>query len=396
MGDSTIFLRELINKHEETFIKNVGPVITVISNFINRSLEPLSAKGPSRRILFTDSDVDALFLAAGIEKKEVSETIKTCKLIDSKWHILNNPFNIMCIALTICYYKNEKAFPSSKYKMSPHLITNLFITLRFYSSMQIRQFPYDPDEEIMDRTIDSLNNKFTLKKYNNMFETIRYISDSNFTNMELQFKKGHDKDIINIINNLANRLSSFIKNVSKEFYKNYKEHNKSEVESIIREDDEGDQYVGELTNVSSEIENSTRKIRLKVVADSTPNYRLLSLACKRTMMSTNKMQIIIDKIRESNDELLYKLLRNIIAYYIITYKKAKYDIKSENFITTMFKIYNVSNTKDVNVIAIKNILDELLKKYSTDYLKTSRVATVSNMRSCIYYYFVLYIAQNIS
>ena len=64
------------------------------------------------------------------------------------------------------------------------------------------------------------------------------------------------------------------------------------------------------------------------------------------------------------------------------------------FIRLLKRAYSISNTEDLLVLHIKEILDTLLEKNSTEYLKTSRVATRSTLRSTTYIYFVLFINKN--
>ena len=61
----------------------------------------------------------------------------------------------------------------------------------------------------------------------------------------------------------------------------------------------------------------------------------------------------------------------------------------------MKRTYNVSNTKDQGLIDIKNALHELMKRNSAEYLKTERVATLSNMKACCFYYWLLYVNEKV-
>jgi hypothetical protein len=197
-----------------------------------------------------------------------------------------------------------------------------------------------------------------------------------------------------IVNSLNTRISSFFKNLGKEFYKNYSNDKHYSVDTLQKQDEEGENYLNDIKNISADIETISRKIQTKFIYDTIIDLKLLDIACKNTQISKSKMSVIIDKIRDTDGNLLKDLISTIISYYLSFYKVGISNIKSSAFVNNMLKLYTVSNTSNTFVIKIKSILDDMLNKYSEEYLKTSRKATLSGMRYCLYIYMVLFISTN--
>ena len=68
-------------------------------------------------------------------------------------------------------------------------------------------------------------------------------------------------------------------------------------------------------------------------------------------------------------------------------------IHSKEFIVTCSAAYAISNTVDKYIIRLKDILQELISKYTMDIIDTERKATLISFKKCIHIYTVLYIAS---
>ncbi len=389
---STILYTQLVVKYEKEIMSKAVPFAQFVQKFIARNSNALSMRGPSRRVPFTEQDRSEFFKLMEIEQSDLVRAIKNCPLIDQKWNVLASTMNILLVSMVYVYFKNKDSFKSYKYK--PHYLATFYLALKFYSSIQYRQFPYLPDESIMEYTIEELSKKFLMKKFNTVFELVQYFSDSHVENMNMELLKPDDKNMTFYVSNLHTRISSAMKNITNEFMKNHEASKRTETATLTSEDEEGDIYLNNIRNISADIELISRKIRVHMVTDGSVDQALLQIAGDKMRISPSKMQVMIERIQEdktSNDVFL--LVSNIIAYYLTATKKDIRSIRSAHFIETMNNVYGVSNTKNQYIIHIKEILDGIVERYSTSYTKTMKRATLSNARGCIFLYIVLYISK---
>lgn len=396
------FKDRIITEYEDILIKKADDIAKHISMYISRVSSSLSTRGPIKRIPFYETDKTKLFEITGISEKMLLTAAKDSKLLDTAkktgqdYKIIGNSFNLLCALIIIVYFKHKDEFKYKNKNAYPYYkLVSLFLTISFYSWIYIRQFQFDPDEAIMDYTMENLSNKYIIKKVNNIFELNKYWSESNIENMMDHLNRQADIDLIYFISNLFSRISQSMINISKEFYKNYEDKKRNDTDTLMKTDEEGDNYLNDVRNISNDIEITSRKIQLSFISDTSVDLKLLELACSKRQVSKSKMAVIITKIRESDDTLVLDLIKQIISYYLQSSNSNIKSIKSQKFVTQMLKVYTISNTTNQFKINMTNILDTLFKKYSEEYLKTSRVATLSNMRSSLYIYFVLYISKNI-
>ena len=204
-----------------------------------------------------------------------------------------------------------------------------------------------------------------------------------------------DFNMVYYMDNLNNRINNTIRSVANAYYDNYENGLKVQTEKMQGTSEDGDTYLNVSDSVSANIEIIVRKLAIKLSSDSTVIDRILDIACRETKIGKNKMKITIQNMITNDKEYVIDLMRKIIIYYIGYLKKDKKTIHSINFISIMKRTYNVSNTKDQGLIDIKNALHELMKRNSAEYLKTERVATLSNMKACCFYYWLLYVNEKV-
>lgn len=396
--NSTNILYTSFLKYKNNFENGKPSLIRFIMNYIRDHIHELSTRGPSKHVVWTKTNENDFFRCVNITTEEIRKIIKSCEFIKSNWMIPNNPCNmLMCIL--ICYYWNnrpaeEKEINSDNYKKSMTFMVNLIFTIRFYSSIQRKYFPYEADEEIMNTVVDELSGRYNLKSFNSMYELLEFIAYTNILNTIDIMENPTDYNIDYFMNNLNGRINSTIKGIVNEYRIRY-ENDKSEVEKLNKTNTEGDQYLDVATNVSNDISNIVRKLLIKLTSDSNVDEKLLEIACKQTKVATSKMKVSILNMINKDKDLIGNLISLILSYYLGTLKKDKKTIKSIGFISIMKKVYSVSNTNSEIIVKIKEVLDILLKNNSKEYLSTNRAATLSNLKATTYLYWILYINSKV-
>lgn len=389
---------DIIKQYSDKFIVNQSRVLAIVKRYLAVNSAKLGTRAPTCKMPFTDHDKKALFMAVGITEKEVQAAINkigNTNNIDLRNNVINDTFNVLCTCLTAVYY-NADTNKKKKDFTKPYYYTSLYLAIKFYGKIYINSFPRaDPQQSVMDYTIENVSNKFLLKKVNNIFEIIKYFSESNIENMYNRLERKADIDLIYYNTNMFNRMRNWMKSLASEFYKNKEEKNYIATETANMQDDEGDFYVGELTNISASIDNSVRKIVLRFVTESVIDDTLLNAACAKTKFSKAKMLMIIQRLREANDPLMKKIMSEIICYYLITYKKPATAIKSSDFALTMIKLYGVSNTKNDAILNMKDHLGKLIQNNSDKILKEGNANMLARVQNALFVYFVLFIVKNI-
>jgi ribosome-binding ATPase YchF (GTP1/OBG family) len=247
----------------------------------------------------------------------------------------------------------------------------------------------------MDYTIENISNKFLIKKVNNIFDIVRYYSDTNIEYREDNLKRGADVDYVYYCISLDTRIGGFMKSLANQFYKNKEKERRTQTESASRQDDEGEFFVGQTSNISATLESSVRKILTKFVSDNTVDETILNVACNKTKFSKSKFVIIIGRIRERTDSKIQEVLSNIIMYYLIDSKKDISTVRSREFINKMFDLYSISNTKNEIILKIKALLEEIVSENTENILKEGNANMLDRIKTTLYYYLVLFIAKNI-
>jgi hypothetical protein len=398
---SYIFRDNIIERYDETFLKNTNKVQSVIRRYIEKQASLYGTRAPTVRIPFTDYDKADLFKAAGISADSIKRCVSELRSndIDIRNHIINDPFNELCSILTGFYFRHKNRFKTPKDPYTyPHHFTSLYLAMRFYCSAYISSFPKgDPSPDVMDYTIENLSRKFLLKKANNIFDIVRYYSETNIENREDELVRGSDVDYVYYCTSLATRIKGFMKSLATQFYANKEENNKTQTETASRQDEEGEFFVGQTSNISSVLESSVRKIITKFVSETTIDNTILDYACTKTKFSKPKLAIILNRIRENDatTSKLQQILSNIIMYYLIESKKGVDTIRSKEFITKMIDLYSISNTKNEIIINIKKLLEEVIVENAENIVKEGNKNMLDRIKTSLYIYLVLFIAKNI-
>lgn len=393
------FKTELIDKYKDKIIKNQPRVIAVIKHYLAINSSKLGTRAPTVKIPMTDSDKSAIFKALEITSNEIQKIlnkIRGVNDIDLRNNVINDTFNVIMTIITAVYYlRDPKRNDAKKDFTKPYYYTALYLAIRFYSKIYISSFPKaDPRPDIMDYTIENISNKFLLKKVNNIFDIIKYFSESNIMNMSPRLERMSDVDIVYFSTNMYNRMHNSMKTLAREFYKNKEEQNYTKTDITKQQDETGDFFVGDTTSISSSIDILVKKIILKFVSDTVIDDRLLTVACNKTKFSKSKFQIILQKIREANNPLLKTIISQIISYFLLTSKKDSRALRSSEFITEMIKLYQISNTKNDLVLKIKDNLAKLISANSGQILKEGNANMLDRVKNSLFVYLVLFIAKN--
>lgn len=353
----------------------------VISNFMNQRNEMLFDTCPCDRISFSEYDIDEFRTKMNIDFSKISEDIGNTYYGEVKNF---NPIaakdeftiSMMCI-IRYLYLTKSKELP---------LVMNyLAFSGKFYPSVHygfFQKFPPSEYRYVMEYVVNNkLTNKFDLKSKGSVYKAVESICQTWIeTYGNNKMKDFEDDDVVYLIQQLHDRIKSFMNNIASLYYESYKNREYLTYDSDNFSED--DYHMADNDTLISKriVEEAMNKITTRSV-----DYNLCKIS-SNVNVKTEELKFIIECILEDSKNLsiIEELLLLMVTDYMLNSKNK--DPKSLEFIT-----YTTSpkpNSKDPNVIRIKEILELLLSENSPAYRRRrSRLATQNNYHRAFLSYF---------
>lgn len=356
--------------------KNVKELESIIGRFIDKNSDQLSAIGPTKIILFTDRETDVIYKMVGVTPDIARKIKNKSKDIKSSGQVLSNPFYVL-MAMIVRFFaikKNETMVRNSVF----------YLGVSMYPSVFYKYYKYEPNENIMNYTINNLSNKFKIKQTGNLFKSLDETYYGAYDLHKDGLIKGNDSDIVQFILALKTRVNSFMKKIAVEFYKNQKDGKYLNTEFESNDDDNFHEADSSMYAINRIVD----KVALKLVVDGVP-IKLVKAAAQNNQVSVNELRnytttmITNEKIND-----IKSIIESILVLFLFDNKNRIEDINSNRFLLYCLDIYKRSNTTDENIVKIKKILDGWLTELGT-YKKTQRLATINNFRRALYTFFVM-------
>ena len=340
-----------------------------MGEFVNRNQKQLYANIPNKMIYYTYDDIAKWFAATGVDKKVILDGIKgtyfyKIAAFNPRYAKDESTIAILCL---VRYFMLEK-----KQDGLNLALLNLAFSGKFYSSLFYKAFKYDPAEYVMDYVVNHmLNNKFDIVKYGNVIGAVRSITNTWFETYQKQLVSFTDDEIRLLVQQLHNRIDSFIQNIAKLFYEAYE--NKDSYITYDSDDISEDNYHladNDSFKINSVVENAMTELTTKSID---------FVNCKRasnSMVKFDELKAILDSLfnNKANIPLLKEYLTLMVSIY---FRQSKYkDVKDISFIS--FSIKPSPNTKDPYILRKKELLDLMLINNAENFKRRrSRVATES-------------------
>lgn len=356
--------------------KNITEVEKIIGNYIDRNSDILSAIGPMKNISFLDRDRDPFYRIIGLSPKQVKDIQNKSKDIKKNGMIMSQQFNsVLC--MMIRYFTIHKQDNMVR-------LTMLYLTLSMYPSVFHKYFKFTPNENIMNYTVNNLSNKFKLKQTSNLLTAIDDTGFGGYTLHKNDLVQGYDKASVQMVLSVKTRLNSFMKKISREFYKNHQEGKYLNTELEVNDEDSFREADSSMYAISRIVD----KVALRLVIDGPP-IKIVNMAAKTNGVSINELRNYVNTMLvNDNINEIKTIIESILYLYLFDEKNTIDDINSDKFMIYCLDVYRRSNTTDKNVVKIKTVLDSWLERLGT-YKKTQRIATINDFRRALYTFFVM-------
>lgn len=355
----------------------------VFAKFMNDRHKQLFATGPLDRIAYGTQDGDMLLNALHMDRREIKEAISETYY----WNIAAfNPryakdeITVLCLCI-LRYYLLKRDM-----KNAEMAATYMGFTGKYYPSIHYMAFPKaEPSkyEHVMEYVVNNLSNKYDLKREGNILGTIRSIATTWMNAYPKEFKEFDDEDVTYVIQQLHNRIKSFMKNIAGLYYKAYENKSYITFDGELLTDDEFQLADSDSLRAERVIENSMTRINSMSV-----DYRFCKMAAD-TIVKTEEVKSIIESILNDNKNIPdVKELVRLLVYTYFRESKTK-DVSDIKFIT--YSIAPKPNSKDKHINRIKEIVESWLEMSPRYQKRKARLATKNSYFRTVLMYFTLII-----
>jgi len=376
---SNILVKKLYPIVEQSLAKNTNKLMDHISKFFNKNHKQIHDISTYDNIYYNQSDIDDLFKSVGLTEAEVESIIKQC-------YFYSVPVNPQCVKepyvellmMAIRYFVKSG-------KRREAEITGVYLAFsgKFYASIFANCYPTAPPSKYrsaMDYVVNNmLTDKYDLKRYGTVFGAIKAMITTWLDTYEKQFKADtSDDEIIKmLVQQLRDRLKSFMYNIMELYYDAYqsKSYMNYETDSETPEDFHlADNDAAKAARLTENTLNymTTNKVSLEICNRAHDQYVKATELCN-----------IIEAILADNNNLpkLKRVINIIICDFYRKYPGG--NVKSIEFVS--YSIKAKPNTRDKYLLELKDTLSAFLDQNSVAYRRKSEARKASYYKSLLTY-----------
>ncbi len=380
---STILVKKLYPIVAESLSKNTPKLMDHINKFFNRNHRQIYDISTYDNIYYNQTDIDDLFRSVGLTEVEVLNIIKQC-------YFYSVPINPQCVKepyiefllMAVRYY-----IKSNKRREAE--IVGIYLTFsgKFYASIFADCYPTAPPSKyrsVMDYVVNNmLTDKYDLKRYGTVFGAIKSMVITWLDTYEKQIKSdsSDDETCKMLIQQIRDRLKSFMHNIMKLYYEAYqsKAYMNYETDSEVPEEFRlADNDAAKAARLTENTLNymTTNKVSLEICNRAHDKYVKATELCS-----------IIEGILSDNNNLpdLKRCINIIICDYLRKYPNG--NVKSIEFVS--YSIKAKPNTRDKYLMELKDILSNFLDQNSVAYRRKSEARKASYYKSLLTYLVLL-------
>lgn len=376
---TSVILANIYPKVEQAFTskETQRKFSAIVASYVDRNVNRLSTAGPSKRTLFSDMERNKVYDLINFDPKTCKAIVKQSNYIKASWKIVNDPFNLVMMMI-LRYAKLNQLDQINQLAVT-------YLTLSMYPSLHYKYFKFEPNEAIMQYTINNLSNKFKVKQVGNILQALVDTTALADKTYDKNIRHANDKELTDYINAYKTRLNSLIKKIRDAFEKDYRSGNYMNTERD--NEDENDFKTSDSNSLL--IQRIVDQVVLKLSVNG-PDSHIVDISAKMNQVSVNETRNTLNQLTQNKDESvnIRALCESILYLYLFNGENHVNDLNGSKFLTFCLAVYKKSNTNDENVIKVKSILDTWIEKYSETYRKTQRVATLNNFRRALYTFFV--------
>ena len=370
---------------ESSISKNMNGYKKCLDRFMSTRNQYLFDTAPCDRIYFGQEDLDDFYRTMQIPERDIID-----KSLSKTYYYgtpnfnpraAKDPFTVALMMLIRYFFLKKK---DKELELS---MIYLAFSGKFYPSIHYALFRIPPSEHryVMEYVVNNkLSAKYDLKTNSHVLGAIRSICNTWIKTYSSRFNSMDDEDVVYLIQQLHNRIKSFMKNIASLYYQAYED---KEYLTYDSEDfsDENFRLVG---SDSLKAQRFVDKA-MNTINTTDIDYKLCKM-CADNNVKTEEVKSIIQTILSEEKNLPeIKELITLIVYTYCEQSKTK-DVRDISFIT--YTIAPKPNARDKHILRMKDILEDWLNESSAAYRKRkNRVATKMSYHKAVLLYFTLVI-----
>ena len=369
---------------------NANKFFRYVAEYRNRNIDILSNPLPVKFLIFLRDGEDAniIFRTCGIDRKELSLKIKEVRKFLVLDKVASADSDAIDISVALIFMM--KYFYKDKAKLR---LINMYYAYSIYHLVFKKYWSkFPPIPEVMQYTIDHMNQKYDIVKLGSMEKVLESKMDVIADWMEDKLDPLTDMNIFEIVNSIRTRINDFLKKIANQYHENAAKGNRI---FVTNERNAEGEYIIDRENNAGSVSQLSSTYTTKFFANgvSTKACHTAAGICgiSENELRTAILQLIKDEnVREVKD--FYDAL--FYAFFSYYPDATIADVKTTKFVAAADSIYKKGNSLDKNINRIKELSHIWLKKGSKTYRVTNRAATQNSFRKAIFLYFALVCADN--
>lgn len=386
MKDTKAILTEAYPAIEAGLKKNSAKYKKYLSEFINRNADILYSNIPSKQLYFSQTDCDNYFKAIDVDPKVIKGAISHTYYYE--FPNFNPAYakdeTTVALLCTVRYY----LLHNMKKELELALI-NIAFSGKYYPSIWYGSFPVTaPSEHVMEYALTHLaTNKFDIVREGSVIGAVKSIANTWVNTYKDRFKKFTDDDAQYVIQQLHNRLRSFMNNIANLYYEAHK--NKDAYITYDSDDVSEDNY--HMADSDSLMIDRYVNTTINYINSHGLNYKICKLA-SNDLVKFDELKGIIDMLTRDNKNI--PIIKEYITLMISTYymDTGKKNIKDIDFVS--YSISPKPNSKNAYHLKQKELCEKMLINNASNFSRRrSRGATESAYFRAFNAYFALLIQE---
>lgn len=379
MKDTKSILTTAYPEVETNIKKNLSKYKKYLSQFINTRAEQLYSNAPNKQIYFSQTDVEDFFKFTNINPSVMKTAISNTYYSD----ISNfNPRYAKdeCTVALLCLVRYFK-LKNMKKELELAMI-NMAFSGKYYPSIFYASFPVTaPQEHIMDYVVTHMcTNKYDIVREGNVIGAIKSICNTWINSYNSRFKDFHDDDCVYLIQQLHNRIKSFMNNIAELYYEAYE--NKDYITYDSDDVSEDNYHLADSDSLKLQriVEATMTRINNKGI-----DYRICKMSSSN-LVKTDELRSIIENLLA--DPKNTPLIKEFISLQVACYfqQSSTKDVRDIAFVAYCIK--PKSNAKNKYILRQKELLEQILVNNSEHFVRRkNRNATAQAYYRSINEYF---------
>jgi hypothetical protein len=378
MKNTTVFRDQVYPVIEKYMKTNKRKYDNHVKKFIKERIVELNEVAPYSRIIQNESQKEEFWKDTGLDKKEISNFM--CHTYYANMSIkpvaAKDVYTMTLLNIVRYFYMNDMK------KDLEMAMIHLSFSGKCYPSVHYNSFRILPYPHIMDYVINNkLSYKYDIKKHGTVLGSIKSLNQTWITTYDAKVRNWDDTDVVYMLDQLLDRMKSFMKNIATEYYKAHKAEEYLAYSSDSLDEDSYRLADSNSLKVGRAVENGMNYITTGKV-----NFTICK-ASSSSNVNTNQVKALIELIVSDKNNL--PLLRELMTIIVSEFYKDK---PTGNINSAEFIVYSIKPRPNTNNKQIKRMkeIQQIFLEQSDEYMRrmkrtATKISYIKALQSYVVY-----------